>query len=228
MKRNTKSKKSTAVKKKPVVRKTSTSSTQTNKPTKNTTAAQQEMRIAIAKDVLKQLNAKKIIAASGTWITDSKMPDLDEYVCDLQNKGERKFDVKNYVNKVNQCEVCALGSLFVSAVNLYNNVYISTDKNSNPQDQVWNIFTNLSSSPLKRYFSVAQLKYIEAAYEGLAGEHIPADERSEKYAEAFYLAHSNNNERLRGIMQNIIDNNGTFKPETSLVGSKLDSLVMNL
>lgn len=172
-----------------------------------------EMRVAIAKDVLKQLAANKIVASQGVWLKDSKLSDLPAYANERYNKeGIKKLDVCEYVNAINKCRVCALGSIFLSSVKLYNNVYMSSTKD--PEIEAANFFEDLSSSPLKRYFSANQLRYIEATFEGLDGVHHPNTFKEENYARAFHDLFPSTAERLKAIMQNIIENNGTFKPET--------------
>lgn len=200
-----KSKKSVAVVKKPVAKKPAIKV--------KVKATPAEMRVAIAKDVLKQLASRKFVACRGVWLRDSKLSELPDYAeARYEKDGIKKLDVCEYVNSINKCQVCALGSIFLSSVKLYNNVYMSADKD--PGDEAASFFEDLASSPLKRYFSPNQLRYIEATFEGLDGVHYPDTRKEENYANAFYRLFPNTDDRLNAIMQNIVENNGTFKPET--------------
>ena len=81
--------------------------------------------IEIAKDALEQLKLKRIIANQGDYV---------EYYC--AKYGECKFltyddenefrgkEIQDLIkeNKITKCSVCAVGSLFISFVNKFNNV----------------------------------------------------------------------------------------------------------
>lgn len=186
-----KAKRSTVVAKKPAA----------SKPRKT----RQEMRVSIAKDVLKQLKAKKFIASPGVWVDDKKLGYLDEYVYTRTEKAEGPIDACTFANGITKCKVCALGSIFVSAARMYK-IMLSGSLETEE------VFDNLATSPLKRYFSVKQLELIEYAFEGGDGVYIPGNFNDELDGLAFFLAHRTPTDRLEAIMRNIVKNNGTFIP----------------
>lgn len=179
----------------------------------------QEQRIAIAKDVILQLELGKFEASSGTYfelVAKSELYDGD----DLQKVIE---------NRTESCSVCAIGAVFASKVRLGNNVVISK----------WDINeteVGLSSSCLleatENIFSEKQMRLMEFAFEGDDINYIfytnnlglsdfeskkeynkayKELERINKACESFYKNYEyDNSKRMVAIMQNVITNNGEF------------------
>jgi hypothetical protein len=169
-----------------------------------------EMRIEIAKDVIAQIKAKKYNPMQGRWVEQADGPDYDDWL--FENATTCKVDVRDYTNNINKCNVCALGSLFVSAVNKYNNVYGTYDSVST-YEVFSSIGTGEKKSPLLRYFSSSQLQLIEFTFEGGIGAFYFHDNTpTVKRAYDFHEQYSNAKDRLIAIMKNIIKNKGTFKP----------------
>ena len=71
-----------------------------------------EQRIEIAKDVLKHIKANKIIAKTRTYFKPK-----------VRGKHAGK-QLKEILPKIRECKVCALGSIFYSYINRYNNFVI--------------------------------------------------------------------------------------------------------
>jgi len=148
-----------------------------------------EARVLIAQDVLNQLNLKKIIATKGKY---------------FEFKGG-VFDDNDFLHEViarSPCEVCALGSLYYSRVQLANETKCDVVR-SPAYGRDINLINNSGTmdEDLLRYFDGEQLAEIESFFEG--------------WSEALEFAYNNPDPeiRMRKIMQNIIDNNGDFKPE---------------
>ncbi len=148
-----------------------------------------EARVLIAQDVLNQLNLKKIIATSGTYFAF----------------GDTTFDGGDFLHEVldkTQCQVCALGSLYYSRVQVANETKcdvvekIREDESLNSINNVHTIMPDLN-----QYFDWSALDKIENYFEGWFE------------GDTFYNDNSDPEIRMRKIMQNIIDNNGDFKPE---------------
>lgn len=199
----------------------------TKTKTKKKKLTKNQMRVAIAKDVLAQMKAKKIIADVGTWMHDPKMGFMDEYVDYLVDEFIEdpsndsceftEFHARDYTSKVKNCQVCALGSMFISAVNLYDDIKFKADDACASA-----AFEDLDKSPLKKYFSVHELKIIEAAFEGNDGCHF--DDLSGKDAAVAFAYHEifkTHKDRLSAIMKNIIRNNGVFKPDQEITKESL-------
>lgn len=148
-----------------------------------------EARVLIAQDVLNQLNLKKIIATKGKY---------------FEFKGD-VFDDNDFLHEIiarNPCEVCALGSLYYSRVQLANETkcdVVQSSDYSNGSKLISNSET--MEEDLLQYFDEEVLDKIEAYFEGW-------------YSAAQFADNNPDPEiRMRKIMQNIIDNNGDFKPE---------------
>lgn len=163
-----------------------------------------EKRVLIAKDVLKNLKAKKLEVATGTYCTFFKGNSQVEFkVGCLQKQLQNKTNIK--------CECCALGSAFYSYIMKFNNFNVTEDGDE--------YFNETDMNVLERIFTPLQLSMIESAFEGCAMvERINHDFdqaynhiailRSIEFGDKYY----NDAPRLQSIMQNIVDNNGTFKP----------------
>ncbi len=181
-----------------------------------------EARVAIAKDVLKWMNTKKLHASSCNGYVTSGDGNLfnDEDV-------EKNADVKKNL-KGKKCEVCALGAVFLTTVDRFNKIgcrdLVGADL-MNPWTENRSrrsLDREEITGYLKSYFTRLQLCMIESAYET---SEFDTDEntfegtqswakiaKASKYGEDFRLAGVGPEGRLRRIMSNIIDNKGTFKP----------------
>lgn len=187
-----------------------------SKPAKRTSKT--EMRVAIAKDVISQLKAGSLQAKSGTWIQDSKLGTLEDFV-EFRNDFNKPMDACEFVNKSNKCTVCALGSVFMSSCKLFQpKVMLQSGW------EAWAIFEELEDSPLLKYFSVETLQLIEACFEGADGVHDVGTR--EGIAAAYEKSFKDPTDRLNAIMTNIIRNKGQFKPEQDLTKEgAIDALV---
>lgn len=201
-------------------------------------ASPTQKRVLIAKDVIAQIKAKKIKPESGTFVMVEKvkgwMPasEAEEYyrsynyafnkISAIEGDGA---DVRQLYleNKIQQCSCCALGGMFMSCT-LYNN-NTTLENLGYVGDDIGNALYKGSepgslSNGLDKFFSVAQLRLIEQTFEGnngvvISGEDDETGEEFNKFsprAEAFYKKYKKPKDRLVAIMQNIVKNNGTFKP----------------
>jgi hypothetical protein len=166
------------------------------------TSSAAKQRVAIAKDVIKQIKLGKIVLGGGYW-----------------SSWEPKKVADTLPLKKTTCRVCAMGAVFAAKV-LRNG---SDLVNASVNDQA-------IIEDLKGVFTAKQLRLIETAYEGGFcgdGDSDRPSEKQEKRARGFYTAHSpvyNENfdteddaeameqSRMVAIMKNVIRNEGTFKP----------------
>lgn len=170
-----------------------------------------EARVAIAKDVIKQIKAKKFVAEKGTYVRIDSMFDDDVREEVLKDASDVRDIVCN--PKAGVCTVCAMGSLFLSTARLFDNLpipkeeaydgdllsglpkpYVEGENSAAPE--------GYQKSPLKRYFSKLQLSLIEAAFEGWPT-------KDGQYIE---LNSIHDEDRLLEIMKNIVSNDGKFVP----------------
>jgi hypothetical protein len=149
-----------------------------------------QKRVAIAKDVIKHLNTKKLTARAGTY--------LISYDMDFGDNGRRQ--VSTALKKVEDCEVCAIGAAFLCSVKKLNSVTASELFGADAVERL-----HLDDDPMRRYlkatgaFTSNQLTVIERVFEGW----------QEYYG--FNKGVIEDDERLRRTMQFIIDNNGSVK-----------------
>lgn len=181
-----------------------------------------EKRIEIAKDVLKQIKSNKYRPTSGIWVMDSngyEVEDLVSYARQVAEEADAVDLKKDVVCRLNgTCSVCALGSLFVSAIDKFNHTKLNPGYRVN-----WIDSEDSESNPLLKWFSAKQLLLIESTFEGghggWANEAMYILSKKEllhwnKYAfpaiYAYCNRYPNATSRLKAIMNNIIRNKGTF------------------
>ena len=92
---------------------------------------------------------------------------------------------------ISSCEVCGIGGLFVGALMKFDGL--------RAVEAPILSFTAMCDHLLK-YFSEAQLKLVEDAFEGW------------NKLQEYYSQYPKDKQRLAAIMKNIIRNKGTFKP----------------
>ena len=189
-------------------------------------------RVTVAKDVIKQVQAKRYLARQGRYI------DL------LLALGDASPDVQSMVKKARRCQVCALGGLFASYAKVYDGIALAEgpqavyESNSvvlkaEPGERVVSPCFGVSptadlirSGPLGELFGTEQLALVEAAFEAveadgsgtrsrhelseIAGGRIeePLYRRVVRFAKRYKTPAS----RMIGIMRNIVKNGGVFAP----------------
>jgi len=146
-------------------------------------------RVAVAKDVLKQLRLKKYIATRGLYFEPGSGEDED-----LIEEGRKDGkDLQEILPKIT-CRVCAKGAILASRVNLYNEFPLDKDTD------IDHVAANVSCE----VFGESQANLIEVTFEGYTSWNTAASKFHKKY--------KTSEGTLRGIMNNIIKNNGVFKP----------------
>lgn len=174
-----------------------------------------EKRVAIAKDVLETIRTNAIIPMSGTYIDVM-------YAKEFQNpKFSALVGVQETLGRAVECSVCAVGSMMISKcrINGDSKVISSSHWSGSCNSQ------HLLYEDLGQYFDNQQLALIESAFErdsGFCSDHVNDEEPDEKVckelmelatrAEDFGFAYEDDSDRLKAIMQNIVDNQGTFNP----------------
>ena len=158
-------------------------------------------RVLIAKDVLLQLDLKRFKPTPGHWVKGIKWSiDPDAQVCELVN-GKK-------------CEVCGIGSLFVSAVEFANKLDVDEAKKTSESGYLDDKIVCFNY--LHRWFSESQLEAIETAFEMGEGATYSADGMNfwnNIYEDDLGGIYENPELRMRLIMENIIRNKGFFNTE---------------
>ena len=175
-----------------------------------------DARIAIAKDVLMTLDAKRlsVVARSG-YVFIERGAVVPEYV--VESFEALALAVRNPRSRA-QCHVCAIGAAALSAVGLYDRADDLNDhwgENADDGDDYMGFYADsgLLRGLLGAWFTPNMLSLIECAFEETifhgAKNSSPVDR---KRASLFGKQFSDPELRLRAIMQNIVDNDGTFRP----------------
>ena len=189
----------------------------------NKQAEKRKMIVKIAKDVIKQLDEGKYV------------PTLERYVMTEYEELPGNTELQTVFKGKFQCDVCAMGALFVSATRLYNSAKV---RNYARKDEDGHRFLQFETDGpntaklLRKYFSNKQIALIETAYmsdedepiissggrsypvpsEGSYEQNYELAEIEFKEAANFGAKYDYDDERLRAIMENIIKNDGVFIP----------------
>lgn len=185
------------------------------------TMSKKAQRIAIAKDVIKQIRLKTIVPRCGAYVR------ISDFDAEAMVAGA---DVKTLLvdKKLRNCRACALGSALLSKVRLFDKVKLGDeypDRVEGP-DPIFKIHHNFrgvdlitadrSDSELEPIFGGKQLDMIESAFEGSdvqassGGVGITINEYQR--AIVFNQRYQDDAQRLTAIMRNIVRHDGTFVP----------------
>lgn len=203
-------------------------------------ASAAEKRVMIAKDVLAQIKAQRYIPEHAVWVSPtfdvkSEVKYNDGYAYDADEQSDRSVQELWASKELQTCNVCALGGMFMSCVGLNNN---TTIKNLNEETEcLSDIIVNdgYISNGLNKFFTKSQLALIEIYFEGGSGgfyidglvdgdygtvssatRKLFSREDDDGYTHLtnFDAKYPTPSARMKAIMTNIVENNGTFKPET--------------
>ncbi len=161
-------------------------------------------RVAVAKDVLKQLRSKKYIAQTGTYLEleDTIVYDENSNSIDLFDEAMREEkDLQEILPKVT-CIVCAKGAILASKVNLFNKFQLNYDVD----------FDQRAGETTEEVFGMRQATLIEAAFEGWSTFDADINEEEGLKCRALKERYPEPLNRMRVIMNNIVRNKGVFRP----------------
>jgi len=159
------------------------------------TKTTQEQRIEVASDVLMHIDSGKLEGKNMTYLS----------VDTLQSHIGKSL--QKVLGRFKKCKACALGGMFYALIMRHNDYKITIDVNTVPPSTMREI--------LGKVFTKKQLLLVESAFEEtfLCAYHdytTKTQERAKNYTLRHHL--NNGQETLIHIMNNIIKNNGTFKP----------------
>jgi hypothetical protein len=160
-------------------------------------------RRAICKDVIKQIQAKKLNVLAGVYVQEKRSED-ENWWSKPPVKIKSGVITKDDCNALTKkCNVCALGSMFLSRIRLFNQVeWKSLHEDKDHQKEIM--------KSLKGYFTDLEMNEIECAFERDEYMHGLGTVKMGPFAK-FGLEFDEPADRLLAIMQNILDN-GKFDP----------------
>ncbi len=170
-----------------------------------TKLTKKERKVAVAKDVIKQL--KNIVPREGVYFRAKVTKDQKDNIL-----GE---ELKDYIPELT-CEVCALGACFLSVVNIIDNFKITQNHleyfyNTSSWSDDLVIDDIYMFKHLKKAFSSTELILIESAFEKKYMAGISLSYEKYEKAVAFGRKYKSAKSRLKAIMENIVKNE-TFVP----------------
>lgn len=105
-----------------------------------------EQRISIAKDVLENLESRRIISSPGLYMAS-------QAGAGFSNNYGPSFDLKTAIEENERCHVCAIGAMTLSVVEAYNNISVEECERD-------------VTKPLRSYFDIEELALLEVLFEG--------------------------------------------------------------
>ncbi len=159
-----------------------------------------EQRIAIANDVIQMLSTKKIQAMSTYLRVPGQLEDKLKAKTSFDSwHGDGTCDNvdASAVMAQTSCQVCGIGSLFVSALQNNDKMKLKDFTELVRGDDT----RDMEVEYLRKWFDADQLDLVETYYE-LNGEYDYASPISDEIS----------NNRLKMIMENIVSNGGRFDP----------------
>ncbi len=208
-------------------------------------------RVAVAKDVLKQIATKKYLSRRGMYVT-ATLPATDGIALGAPYDRYRAPDASLQLisKRATKCQVCALGGVFMSFARLYNEIKVNARDVTSMSNIHWERDDGTAAPPvpegstlvcpvgpdgngsiynthLSDVFDIVQLGLIESAFEinstyaygalrrsrdGSYSDTFDEDVEFCNAAVDFGYRYKTDTGRLKGIMNNIVKNGGTFKP----------------
>lgn len=197
-----------------------------------------QRKVAIAKDVIAQIQAGKYRIESGSGYIESyttaSRNSLSEHFQRLKDL-DRPVSNADVEVVTGACTMCARGAALMSRIRKFNSVKVSeigvylidegyTEiSNDDLKAGAQPIEADLSATQknttegLEGAFTADELNLIEAAFErtrwvGIVDWRSENQKNSVRRAVAFGEQFEDDSERLLAIMQNIVDNDGVFRP----------------
>jgi hypothetical protein len=169
-----------------------------------------QLRVAVAKDVLKSLNILKPAHGHGYVRSDKEAA-----VSIVEKGGDDSKAIAESLKK--HCNVCALGACLLSTVSLFNKFKFVSERSWWSDAAYVRVNDDDLTERLGKVFTMSQMGLIEMAYEKVevgVGLQIPGfcARQGVKDAIAFGKKYRGARARLEAIMKNIVKNKGEFIP----------------
>lgn len=161
-----------------------------------------ERAVAIAQDVIAQLDIQFIRASKGIYYDASRSIRVEE--------GGLDTAFENMKKEGRQCDVCAIGACFISMILLGDEVQVKDLTQFEDETEIHGMDSTTMRKHLMKAFPIDNIHLIESAFEMSVWGNQETPEMLS--ATLFGVKCTSPNSRLRAIMQNIIENNGTFIP----------------
>lgn len=176
-----------------------------------TAEEKRRIRLEVARDVVFGLRRKRFSVERGSYVKLIKHPTLEQLQRDVELQ-------EVFRQKGQEICACALGALFVCAVSRFERLKVRKvgyevirPYYSEGQQISGGIEYEMIVKYLRKWFSMEQVELIEYAFEWGTSGHPNSDIKA-KRAVAFGKLYPAPSLRLEAIMQNVLDNKGTFKP----------------
>lgn len=192
-----------------------------------------EIRVQIAKDVIKQITTGKLKPQNGVFLERAKaFKTKDEFTgCIKEGYGLFNEELEHPeqlcdILKTLPCKVCALGGMFAETVKRFNKfesvTYVDMDTG---YDYLEKYFTKEQLDMIEFTFELGKGRITQTSVDGLirvvinefredmGSQPLGIADTLAKSCLKFGKLHRKGAPRMVAIMKNIIKNGGTFKPE---------------
>jgi len=159
-------------------------------------------RVAVARDVLKALDAERYEASPGTYIAVTNMPDALERWRDDYSKEGSPLALQKFLQTKAECYVCAIGAAAVSCVRKFDSVTPRAFAETSARSLASDIFSSDQLALMEAAFEV------EAGYVRDNGGAALLGERAVRFGDRF----DEPRERMHAIFSNVVKNKGVFRP----------------
>lgn len=175
------------------------------KPAKRPLSKKRQLAVAIAKDVIKQIKARRLRIGNAGYYVNGEIPPN----CGIQVGDQVQEHIPLLRRK---CDVCAKGAIFLSYVELKNQVTFLPenfhDRCGDPAHRIVDFDGADICENLGGAFSRESLDLIEMAFERC---NLWLSDKS-KAAYDLGSRYKTPGKRMIAICENIIENKGVFKP----------------
>lgn len=173
-----------------------------------------ERRMRVIKDAIAQIKQKIFIAKAGDYVEFTgkfRKKLFDESELDLIQPEESMQKVLKDM-PVKSCEVCAQGAIFLSFIRMENKVTVEDTVYVGGSDEITEMTKNLFDPDqlykMEQYFEICKNRFV--IYDWYREQ--PIFKKSYKRRPSDELIEKKEDLRLLAILENMVKNNGLFKP----------------
>jgi len=157
-------------------------------------ASDAEKRVMVAEDVISRLRLGQFEAEAGAQIFSA------DGEVEFGHDSVKEFFTKRKTTTCNACQKGAILMSYVCRVNEFN--FIDLEMGA--------ILSSTQEKKLKEIFPMDQMNLMETAFEGAA--YSITEQKKDQRAKNFFERYPAHNKRMIAICENIIENEGEFKP----------------
>lgn len=190
----------------------------------------EQRRVEVARDVIEAIQTEHIQPLQGLYLDLKDFNTSDEYEAAYEVMNDTSISLQKRLDSeyLDGCEVCGIGSIFITSVRKFDRLkrfegdfydwsdsggmraYLASVGFSYPQQALIECAFEMSVYIVRNYSGILLRMSVKAYREAL--EQKPSMEQASAAVDFGERYRSSSSERLIAIMENIIENDGTFIP----------------